>query len=165
MGWLIFLMAAMKGDQLTTVDGDHGRWLAYTAQKSQYPPGNHHASHWYWWRDTSIITRAGIPAIIKVSGHQYLWFTWWLWPGNRIFLEVASMVVTWWIVAFCPVLWCFSSILNHTYPSYTLALEESKMGILYVALIIQYSRQYWYVFLVVLYLISCQSLVIMVCWW
>ena len=25
-------------------------------------------------------------------------------PGNRIFLEVASMVVTWWIVAFfCPV--------------------------------------------------------------
>ena len=24
----------------------------------------------------------------------------WLWPGNRIFLELASMVVTWWIVAF-----------------------------------------------------------------
>ena len=24
----------------------------------------------------------------------------WLWPGNRTFLEVASMVVTWWIVAF-----------------------------------------------------------------
>ena len=24
----------------------------------------------------------------------------WLWPRNRIFLEVASMVVTWWIVAF-----------------------------------------------------------------
>ena len=24
----------------------------------------------------------------------------WLLPGNRIFLEVASMVITWWIVAF-----------------------------------------------------------------
>ena len=24
----------------------------------------------------------------------------WLWPGNRTFLEVDSMVVTWWIVAF-----------------------------------------------------------------
>ena len=27
----------------------------------------------------------------------------WLGPGNRTFLEVASMVVTWWIVAFCAV--------------------------------------------------------------
>ena len=26
----------------------------------------------------------------------------WLGPGNRTFLEVASMVVTWWIVAFLP---------------------------------------------------------------
>ena len=24
----------------------------------------------------------------------------WLWPGNRTFLDVASMVVSWWIVAF-----------------------------------------------------------------
>ena len=24
----------------------------------------------------------------------------WLWPGNRTFLEVSSMVVTWWIVTF-----------------------------------------------------------------
>ena len=24
----------------------------------------------------------------------------WLWPGNRTFLEVASMIVSWWIVAF-----------------------------------------------------------------
>ena len=24
----------------------------------------------------------------------------WLWPGNRTFLEVASMVTTWWILAF-----------------------------------------------------------------
>ena len=35
-------------------------------------------------------------AIIKVSGRQY----WWLRPGNMTFLEVASTVVTWWIVAF-----------------------------------------------------------------
>ena len=27
----------------------------------------------------------------------------WLWPGNRTFLEVASMVVAWWIVALCAV--------------------------------------------------------------
>ena len=26
----------------------------------------------------------------------------WLWPENRTFLEVDSMVVTWWIVAFLP---------------------------------------------------------------
>ena len=39
---------------------------------------------------------AGARAIIKVSGHQY----WWLGPRNRTFLEVASMVVTWWIVVF-----------------------------------------------------------------
>ena len=26
----------------------------------------------------------------------------WLKPGNRTFLEVANMVVTWWIVAFLP---------------------------------------------------------------
>ena len=25
----------------------------------------------------------------------------WFRPGNRTFLEVASMVVTWWVVAFC----------------------------------------------------------------
>ena len=42
---------------------------------------------------------AGARVIIKVSGHQYQW----LGPGNRTFLEVASMDVTWWIVAFCAV--------------------------------------------------------------
>ena len=50
----------------------------------------------YWWPFTLIITLAGTQAIIKVSGHQHGW----LWPGNRTFLEVASMVVTWRIVAF-----------------------------------------------------------------
>ena len=43
---------------------------------------------------------AGTWPIIKVPGHQY----WWLAGGYdleiRHFLEAASMVVTWWIVAF-----------------------------------------------------------------
>ena len=44
---------------------------------------------------------AGAWAIIKMSCYQYPWLAGgWLWPGNRTFLEVASMVVTWWIVAF-----------------------------------------------------------------
>ena len=34
----------------------------------------------------------------------------WLQPGNRTFLEVASMVVSWWIVAFYPVVHYSSSI-------------------------------------------------------
>ena len=42
-----------------------------------------------------IITLAGAWTIIKVSGHQH----WWLWPGNRTFLETDSTVVSWWIVA------------------------------------------------------------------
>ena len=32
----------------------------------------------------------------------------WLWPGNRTFLEVASMVVTWWIGAFFAQCWGLS---------------------------------------------------------
>ena len=47
---------------------------------------------------------AGARMVIKVLGHPYWWLAWQLWPGNRTFLEVASMVVTWWIVAFFPVL-------------------------------------------------------------
>ena len=42
----------------------------------------------------------GARVIITVKGHQYRWLTWWLSPGNRAILEVANMVVTWWIVAF-----------------------------------------------------------------
>ena len=30
----------------------------------------------------------------------------WLWPGNRTLLEVASMVVSWWLVAFLPSVTC-----------------------------------------------------------
>ena len=37
------------------------------------------------------------------QGHQYPVFSRWLGPENRAFLEVDSLVVSWWIVAFCPV--------------------------------------------------------------
>ena len=39
---------------------------------------------------TLIITIAGVRAILKVPGHQVRW----LGPGNRTFLEAASMMVT-----------------------------------------------------------------------
>ena len=37
--------------------------------------------------------------IINALGHQYQWLR----SGNRTFLEVASNLGTWWIVAFCAV--------------------------------------------------------------
>ena len=47
---------------------------------------------------------AGAWAIIQVSGHQYpCMASRWLWPGNKILLELASMVVIWWIVFFSTV--------------------------------------------------------------
>ena len=59
-------------------------------------PGNNHLQT----TGTGDPSYAGAQVMIKVSGHQY----WWLAGGyslERTFLEVASMVVTWWIVAFC----------------------------------------------------------------
>ena len=43
---------------------------------------------------------AGTRAIIRVKGHQYRWLSRWLGSRNRTSLEVASMVVAWWIMAF-----------------------------------------------------------------
>ena len=43
----------------------------------------------------------GALVIIKVSGHQYQWLTSSYDLEIRHFLEVAGMVVTWWIAAFC----------------------------------------------------------------
>ena len=61
-------------------------------------PGHYHcANHWYWWPD---ITLTGTQVITKVSGLQFGWLAWWLWPGNRTFWEVASIMVTWWIMTF-----------------------------------------------------------------
>ena len=45
----------------------------------------------------------GVWVIIKVSGHQHPWLAGGYDLGNRIFLEVDSKVVSWWIVAFCAV--------------------------------------------------------------
>ena len=47
---------------------------------------------WYWNDIQSV--GSSVPVVSR-----------WLWPGNRTFLVVASTVVTWWIVAFCAVLW------------------------------------------------------------
>ena len=40
----------------------------------------------------------------RQRGSSVLVVSRWLWPGNRTFWEVVSMVVTWWTVAFCSVL-------------------------------------------------------------
>ena len=58
-----------------------------TAQKGDYPPDIHHASHLTGENQCRVISTG---------------FSRWLWPGNRTFLEVAITVVTWWIVAFLP---------------------------------------------------------------
>ena len=79
-----------------------------TAQKSHYPPGNQYAGsfggcpvsgswrpadHPYWWPDTLITNNESEGSSVPVVSR-------WLWPGNGTFLEVASVVVTWWRVAF-----------------------------------------------------------------
>ena len=49
---------------------------------------------------TVMATSTGAWEIIKVLDHHHRWLARWLWPGNKVFLEVDSMVVSWWIVAF-----------------------------------------------------------------
>ena len=72
-------------------------------------PGHNHR---YWWPDTT--GRVPARGIIKVKVHQHWCISRWLWPGNRTFLEVATMVVTWWIGFFCTVWvqWDFSVIIT-----------------------------------------------------
>ena len=50
---------------------------------------------------TLIITLTGARPIKNVRSSAPV-VSRWLWPGKRTFLEVVSMVVTWWIVAFLP---------------------------------------------------------------
>ena len=54
-------------------------------------PGHNHllTCQWYWWSNTLIIAWA--PAS---EGSSEPMVSRWLWPGNRTFLEVVSMVVT-----------------------------------------------------------------------
>ena len=61
----------------------------------------------------------------------------WLWPGNRTFLEVASIVVTWWIVAFHPVVGC---ICNPKVGSLATSRTLHKENILWFAKIWAFSN-------------------------
>ena len=45
--------------------------------------------HPRWCSGDNQSVRSSVPVVNR-----------WLWPGNRTFLEVVSMMVTWWIVAF-----------------------------------------------------------------
>ena len=73
------------------------------------------ANHRYWWSLTywCMIICSSVPMVSR-----------WLWPGNRTFLEVASMVVTWCIAFFCAV---HDTIWNRSYmiPFSYLLLEYS----------------------------------------
>ena len=45
--------------------------------------------HLRWGSGDNQSVRSSVPVVSK-----------WLWPGNKTLLEVASMVITWWIVPF-----------------------------------------------------------------
>ena len=53
----------------------------------------------------------------------------WLWPGNGSFLEVASMVVTWWIVAFRAVIIFIKFITVRAHCERQLCLSEVRIGL------------------------------------
>ena len=69
--------------------------MLVTSKNVLFPGHNHLLT-----TSTDDPSLAGARAIIKSLGHQY----WWLAGGYDLeiglFLEVVSMVVTWWIVAF-----------------------------------------------------------------
>ena len=66
-----------------------------TSKNILFPGHNHLLTTSAHHPDTLII--AQVPAY---EGSSIPVVSRWLWPGSRTFLEVASMVVTWWIVAF-----------------------------------------------------------------
>ena len=55
----------------------------------------------------------------------------WLWPGNRTFLAVASMVVTWQLVAFCVVKVLLSNSMDVNLPSVPWASADSCYDTIY----------------------------------
>ena len=77
-----------------------------TSKKVVFSGYNHPANNQYWWPDTLIIVQVLVKLILKVLSHQYQWLAEWLWPENRTFLEVSSLVVSWWILAFLCSAWC-----------------------------------------------------------
>ena len=69
----------------------YSQWFRNPFKNVLFPDHNHR----YWWPNTLIIAQA--PAS---EGSSVPVVSRWLWPGNRTFLKVVGMVVTWWIVAF-----------------------------------------------------------------
>ena len=90
--------------------------LRFTGQKGYYPPGNHYAivisRNVLFPGHNHLLTTSADDLIIRLSPECWLIsvrslapvVSRWLWPGNKTFLEVTSMVVTWWIVAFFAVI-------------------------------------------------------------
>ena len=73
-------------------------------------------------------------AIIKVSDHQYKRFT--SGPGNRTFLEVASMVVTWLIEFLCSEFYFVSTLIDNKlhFTIFVILLERLIQTVVHVLL-------------------------------
>ena len=89
--WLIIFRATALCKKAT---------MLVTSKNVLFPGHNHSANHWYGCPSTLLSARVPARVIFKVLGHRYRWLVEWLWPENMIFSEVASMVVTWWMMAF-----------------------------------------------------------------
>ena len=74
---------------LTTGADDLTLWLLPERQWAIRPRFNSFNARWRLGNNQSV-------------GSSALLVSRWLWPGTRTFLEQASMVVSWWIVAFLP---------------------------------------------------------------
>ena len=96
---LIFKIALLLGYALRKKATIHQVTTMLSTSRNVLLPGHNHVLT-TGTDDPSLI---GTWVIVKVSGHQQ----WWLWHGNRTFLEVASKVVTRWIVAFFAQ-WCLT---------------------------------------------------------
>ena len=77
-----------------------------TSKNALYPGHNHLL---YITTGTDDPSLAGTRAIIKVKGHQQQWLASGYGLEIRLFLELASMVVTCWIVFFSPSVLCVSA--------------------------------------------------------
>ena len=120
--------------------------------KSHYPPGDHHMLI----ISTNVLFPGHnhlLPSVLmthhfnyrpSISNNQSVWspipvVSWCLWPGNRTFLEVASMAVTWWIVFFCAVRALLFSFYLAKYVCQGTSLAHSPCIVYFPALI--YSTQ------------------------
>ena len=87
--WRMTLRTKATIHQVTT--------MLATSKNVLFRGHNHHSNHRYWWPFThwqsgdNQSVESSIPVVSR-----------WLWPGNMAFLEVASMVVSWWAVDALP---------------------------------------------------------------